>query len=186
MNDIPFYFGNKSQTNCTRNTVKYSTVFLWSCAKCCCVHCCFPTACKLFHIKIKLTWVWWKAFFWSYKKLDKFQAEKFLISGYLLAKTSGYIFLQLIFLLYSVHAEGLLLYHHVPPVLDWSFSYHTPFVNVYLCICMSLLITRLWYGIRVDSVPWACEGASTVKGAHAMSSVINLTPFTHNSSRYFK
>ena len=28
MNHIPFYFENKSQTNCTRNTVKYSTVFL--------------------------------------------------------------------------------------------------------------------------------------------------------------
>ena len=26
MNQIPFYFENKSQANCTRNTVKYSTV----------------------------------------------------------------------------------------------------------------------------------------------------------------
>ena len=26
MNHIPFYFENKSQTNCTRNTVQYSTV----------------------------------------------------------------------------------------------------------------------------------------------------------------
>ena len=26
MNHIPFYFDNKSQTNCTRNIVKYSTV----------------------------------------------------------------------------------------------------------------------------------------------------------------
>ena len=46
------------------------------------------------------------------------------------------------------------------------------FISAFVWVC-----SLLAYGIRVDSVPWACEGASTVKGAHAMSSVINLTPF---------
>ena len=56
MNHIPFYFENKSQTNCTRNTVKYSTVQHCISVKLCQMLLCSllfsKCICKLFHNKI--------------------------------------------------------------------------------------------------------------------------------------
>ena len=51
-----------------------------------------------FILKFNLNEFGEKPFFSSFKKLDKFQAEKFLISGYLMAKNSYCSFLSVGFL----------------------------------------------------------------------------------------
>ena len=93
MNPIPFYFENKSQIICTRNTVKFALYFYKAEPHAAVFIVVFQVYVNYFILKSNYNEFGEKPFFLSFLKLFKFQAEKFLISGYLMTNNSGCSFL---------------------------------------------------------------------------------------------
>ena len=81
MNPIPFYFENKSQISCTRNTQKYSLYFCKAVPHAAVFIVVFQVYVNSFILRSNYNEFDEEPFFGRYEKLVKFQAEKFLLSG---------------------------------------------------------------------------------------------------------